>query len=162
MHNDIPKLCKSTCCAKNESLAWTNRSCIVFCACQVVKSDYRIVYVHSGFASPLWFTWWVFGLRSRVSRDHRKNLKALTIVHPTFAVRLFFLSVRPFISAKFWEKLHYADRIDELYLDHVIPKEHIRRVLPASVLANEEKIVQEGEVARQMALASGVQLNPRT
>lgn len=120
------------------------------------------MYVHSGCSSPAWFAWWVSQLRARVSRDHRKNLKALSVVHPTFAVRAFFFAARPFVSAKFWEKLHYVDRIDELFLDDIIPKQYVTRVLPVSVVNGEKHMVEEDvEIARQMAIAAGATLTPR-
>lgn len=120
------------------------------------------MYVHSGYTSPAWFVWWVQQLRARVSRDHRKNVKALSVVHPSYSVRVFFLAVRPFVSGKFWEKLHYVDRIDELFLDEVVPKEHVRRVLPASVVSGEQGMLEEEEyVVRQIAISAGAVLTPR-
>lgn len=84
------------------------------------------------------------------------------MVHPTFAVRAFFFAARPFVSAKFWEKLHYVDRIDELFLDDIIPKQHVTRVLPVSVVNGEKHMVEEDvEIARQMAIAAGATLTPR-
>lgn len=100
-------------------------------------------------------------MRQRVSRNHRKNLKALSIVHPTLYVRLFLFSARAFVSVKFWDKLHYVDRIEELELDGVLPASAINELLPGGVADYERELKEEAELAREVAIAAGAPLAPR-
>lgn len=144
----------------NETGAWEKAFSLFLRTMQQITCNYRILYVHSGFDSPLGFAWWVGRLRHRVSDTIRKNLKAVTVLHPTILVRLCFWSLKPFVSAKFWEKLHYADRIEELFLDDVLPKEAIPRVLPQFVISWEQGLVEEGKIARHVAVQAGAPLGP--
>lgn len=128
---------------------------------EICDEPYRVVYIHSGFSPPVWFTWWLFGLRARVSRAHRKNINGLTIVHPSIGVRLLFLALRPILGANFWRKLHYADRIEELWLDDVLQESVAKRNISAVVFAYEQKIQQEAEEAREAAILMGAPLSSR-
>lgn len=125
---------------------------------QSVPSDYRIVYVHSGFDSHFRVAWWLARLHQRVPQALRKSLKAVSVVHPTVVLRLLFMFCKPFVSSKFWDKLHYVDRIDELFLDEVLPAEAVRRVLPPFVFAYERKLLEDGTIAREMAAQAGAPL----
>ncbi|KAI6242753.1 Rho GTPase-activating protein 1 [Aphelenchoides fujianensis] len=82
---------------------------------QIVELDYTIVYFHYGLRShnkpPLKFLVQAYQL---LDRNYKKNLKALYIVHPTRFIRILWTVFKPLISAKFGEKLHYVNVLDEL------------------------------------------------
>jgi Rho GTPase-activating protein 1 len=77
--------------------------------------EYSVVYVHTNFNSdnkPEFA--WLKRCYTLLSRNIRKNVKALYIVHPTFWIKLIFSLFRPVISAKFSKKLIYIDRLHQL------------------------------------------------
>jgi len=82
----------------------------------VVEHDYVLVYVHSNVASENKPS---FGTLRRIygifNRKYKKNLKNLFIMHPGFWVKMTFKLFKPFISSKFWKKLHYIDSPEQLY-----------------------------------------------
>lgn len=45
-----------------------------------------------------------------------QNMKRLFLVHPNFWVKLVLAFVNPFVSKKFWKKLHYVEKLMDLYL----------------------------------------------
>ena len=49
-----------------------------------------------------------------LGRRFKKNIKALLILHPTNALKTLFFFARPFISTKFWRKVHYFQTGSEL------------------------------------------------
>lgn len=128
---------------------------------KICKHPYRVIFFQSAFSIPVWFGWWLLGLRKRLSRDHRKNINALTVVHPTMATRFMFWMLRPAISGKFWQKMHYADRLEELWLDDVMTERTAKRVIPGGVVLYEGALLEEGEEMRNAAIQLGVPLPPR-
>lgn len=116
----------------------------------------------SGFTSSTgWFSWWQWRLHTRVSAAHRANLKAVTIVHATLGMRVACGMGWMWFGSEFWNVVHFADRVEELYLDGVLTKEQMKRVLPTGVAAFEEMLVAEAEDARERSIAMGVPLMPR-
>ncbi|XP_052830300.1 protein prune homolog 2 isoform X2 [Octopus bimaculoides] len=91
---------------------------------QLVAEDYMIVFFHG--ATPRrqmpGFSWLK---RCYQMIDHRlkKNLKALLLVHPTLWLKTIVMMTRPFISSKFYSKLHYVKTLEEL--SKMVPMEHI-------------------------------------
>ncbi|GAB1610613.1 protein prune homolog 2-like isoform X1 [Argonauta hians] len=91
---------------------------------QLVAEDYMIVFFHG--ATPRrqmpGFSWLK---RCYQMIDHRlkKNLKALLLVHPTLWLKTIVMMTRPFISSKFYSKLHYVKTLEEL--SRVVPMDHI-------------------------------------
>jgi len=81
----------------------------------IVVKDYSILYVHTGFRSenqpPFTFLKRCYGV---FRRQYKKNLKCVMIVQPTFWVRGCIQFVRPFVSDKFWKKLHFAEDINQI------------------------------------------------
>lgn len=67
----------------------------------------------------------------------------------------------PVIGGKFWQKLHYADRVEELWLDRVMSEKLARDNVPQSVVEYETKLAEEMESQREMARMLGVPLVPR-
>ena len=41
-------------------------------------------------------------------------MQGLYVIHPTLMLKTFFTFARPFVSSKFWRKLHYVHSIDEV------------------------------------------------
>lgn len=71
------------------------------------------------------------------------------------------LVLSPVIGAKFWQKLHYADRVEELWLDGVVSEKTARDNVPQSVVEYESKLVEEMESHREIARMLGAPLGPR-
>lgn len=44
----------------------------------------------------------------------RKSIHELHVLHPNFWLKSLFAFMRPFVSSKFWRKLHYTDHIAEV------------------------------------------------
>lgn len=127
---------------------------------KICQDRYRILYVHSGFSPPIWFGWWLIRLRSRLSRAHRKNINAVSILHPTLTMRVLFLVLRPVLGANFWQKLHYADRVEELWLDDIMSEQTTKRVIPGSVMVYESALIEEGENWKALAPILGLHFTP--
>eukprot|EP01086_Lenisia_limosa_P001368 TRINITY_DN1255_c0_g1_i1.p1 TRINITY_DN1255_c0_g1~~TRINITY_DN1255_c0_g1_i1.p1 ORF type:complete len:490 (-),score=158.22 TRINITY_DN1255_c0_g1_i1:180-1649(-) len=68
----------------------------------VVKQDYVVVYVHGPNCPSAFWAKNVYGI---LSRDHKKNLKKLFIIHPTFILNSLISVLMPLISKKFWKKM---------------------------------------------------------
>jgi hypothetical protein len=54
----------------------------------------------------------------RMPRFLRKNIHELHVLHPNFFLKSLFVFLRPFLSKKFWKKLHYADSIQDVRGNH--------------------------------------------
>jgi len=84
----------------------------------VVDQDYVLIYVHTntGTENIPKFAWLrkCYGI---FSRKYKKNLKALYIVQPSNLIKGVAKLFKPFLSNKFWKKLHYIDEVKELYID---------------------------------------------
>ena len=82
----------------------------------IVANDYTLLYFHtnilSGNKPPLS---WLRQAYDIFSRNYKKNLKRLFIVHPSFFVKVVMWFVSPFISKKFWKKLRKVDKLTEVY-----------------------------------------------
>lgn len=100
-------------------------------------------------------------LRKRVSRNHRKNLKALTIIHPSVTLRCVLLSLSPIIGNQMWEKIHYVDRVEELWIDEIMSEDTCMINIGRGVFAYEGILVDQGEEARILAISHGAPLGRR-
>jgi len=81
-----------------------------------VSQDYVLIYVHTHFSSENMPKFnWLRKCYSIFSRKYKKNLKELFIVQPTNLVKTTMKFFKPFISNKFWRKLHYINDIKALY-----------------------------------------------
>lgn len=69
--------------------------------------------------------------------------------------------LRPVLGANFWEKLHYADRVEELWLDGIISRKTAQDNVPQSVVDYESKVVQGVELQREAARMMGAHLGPQ-
>ena len=100
---------------------------------KIVESDYAIIYIRSEGTRPGFG--WLRKAYKLLGRKYKKNLKALYVVHPTFWVKGIMKLFKPFISQKFWQKLHYIEEISELY--KFVPRENIAHNLPQSIFQAE-------------------------
>eukprot|EP00040_Diaphanoeca_grandis_P037516 m.245091 g.245091 ORF g.245091 m.245091 type:complete len:393 (+) comp33833_c12_seq1:19-1197(+) len=82
---------------------------------ELVESDYSIVWLHHGWRSknkpPLK---WIRQMHSGFSRKYRKNLKALYFVHYTSFIKILMTLCKPFISSKFFKKVHLVKTLTQL------------------------------------------------
>lgn len=84
----------------------------------LVQNDYNIIYFHTNITSanrpPMD---WIKECYSIFNRKYKKNLKRLFIVHPSFWSKVVLGFVKVFVSAKFWKKLTYTEKLMDLYRD---------------------------------------------
>lgn len=112
----------------------------------------------SDFSSELWFAWWLSTARGRLSQEHRENLHAVSIVHPSWGVRLLCATGRVVFGASFWNSLHYADRVEELWLDGIIDEDKARAAIPAGCMTYEEVLIADARETRERAIMVGAPL----
>jgi Rho GTPase-activating protein 1 len=98
---------------------------------KVVEKNYVMIWCvnNSSSQNRPGFNWLLNVYRS-LSRKYKKNLKSFYLIHPTFMFKVIIKCFRPFVSDKFWKKLHLCDRLSQLYVD--IDKETLP--LPPSIL----------------------------
>mmetsp|Transcript_11047 Transcript_11047/g.19975 ORF Transcript_11047/g.19975 Transcript_11047/m.19975 type:complete len:257 (-) Transcript_11047:465-1235(-) len=87
-------------------------------------------------------------------RRYKVNLSTISVVHPGVWVRGMFGLLRPILSTKFWNKLHYADRIEELWLDDVCAEDAFD--IPSEATQFELSIQREHQVQAALLKSSGV------
>jgi Rho GTPase-activating protein 1 len=99
---------------------------------KVVERDYVMIWCVNNSANQQrpGFQWLLNFYRS-LSRKYKKNMKSFYLVHPTFMFKVIIKCFRPFVSEKFWKKLHLCDRVSLVYDD--IDKETLP--LPPSILS---------------------------
>lgn len=83
---------------------------------QLVTEDYVLVYLQGGTSKDCvpGFSW-LKRCYKMIDRKLRKNLKFLYLVHPTFWLKTLVLMIKPFVSSKFGNKIHFVNSLDELY-----------------------------------------------
>eukprot|EP01135_Chromosphaera_perkinsii_P001691 Nk52_evm68s208 gene=Nk52_evmTU68s208 len=74
---------------------------------------YAVVYFHAGLkeSPPLWF---LRMLHERFTREDRKNLRAVYLVHPTDSLAALVAVVKTFVSSKVWQKVHFVPNVKTL------------------------------------------------
>jgi len=81
----------------------------------IVTSDYVFVFFHSPVDSEHRPTFaWLRNAYGLFNRKYKKNLKELHVVKPTRWLKFLAACFRPFLSSKFWKKLHYVEDIQSL------------------------------------------------
>ncbi|KAH9499036.1 Rho GTPase-activating protein 1 [Bulinus truncatus] len=80
-----------------------------------VEQDYVLVYFHHGLnrSNKPKLSWLLQAYRE-FDRKYKKNLKMLYLVHPTNFIKVLWNIFRPFISAKFGQKMMYVNYLNEL------------------------------------------------
>jgi len=82
---------------------------------QYVENDYTLVYFHYGLSKRNKPSYnWLLQAYKEFDRKYKKNMKALYIVHPTTFIRVLWNLFRPFLSAKFGQKIMYVNYLHEL------------------------------------------------
>lgn len=83
---------------------------------QLVTEDYVLVYLQGATSKDCvpGFSW-LKRCYKMIDRKLRKNLKFLYLVHPTFWLKTLVLMIKPFVSSKFGNKIHFVNSLDELY-----------------------------------------------
>lgn len=83
---------------------------------QLVTEDYVLVYLQGGTSKDCvpGFSW-LKRCYKMIDRKLRKNLKFLYLVHPTFWLKTLVMMIKPFVSSKFGNKIHFINSLDELY-----------------------------------------------
>uniref|UniRef100_A0A6B2LRL2 CRAL-TRIO domain-containing protein n=1 Tax=Arcella intermedia TaxID=1963864 RepID=A0A6B2LRL2_9EUKA len=75
----------------------------------LVAQDYVLIYVHTNVSSEnIPKFGWLRKCYSTFSRQYKKNLKELFVVHPTSLIKSMVKLFKPFVSTKFWKKFHYV------------------------------------------------------
>ena len=101
--------------ADGDANRWRLLSYVFWTMDELVQGEYVFVYLHTRMS---WLSRRMFGWLQEVyatmPRAYKKNLKGLCIVHPTRMLRTFFAVCRPFISGKFWRKLHYFQKVQDM------------------------------------------------
>ncbi|XP_050422914.1 protein prune homolog 2-like isoform X1 [Adelges cooleyi] len=83
---------------------------------QLVTEDYVLVYLQGGTSKDCVPSFsWLKRCYKMIDRKLRKNLKFLYMVHPTFWLKTLVLMIKPFVSSKFGNKIHFVNSLDELY-----------------------------------------------
>ncbi|KAK1327607.1 hypothetical protein QTO34_012896 [Cnephaeus nilssonii] len=104
---------------------------------QHVEGAYAVVYFHFGLSSRNKPSLrWLQGAYREFDRKHKKNLKALYIVHPTSFLRVLWTVLQPLISHKFGKKVTYFNSLSEL-------REHLQcdqLAMPPEVVRYDEKL----------------------
>lgn len=104
---------------------------------QHVQSDYTVVYFHFGLSSRNKPSLrWLQGAYREFDRKHKKNLKALYVVHPTSFIKVLWTVFKPLISHKFGKKVTYFNYLSELH-------EHLKcdqLAIPPEVVQYDEKL----------------------
>jgi len=101
---------------------------------KIVEKDYVMIWCVNNTSNQNrpGFNWLLNVYRS-LSRKYKKNLKSFYLIHPTFMFKMIIKLFRPFVSDKFWKKLHMCDRVSQVYAD--IDKDALP--LPPSVLSHD-------------------------
>lgn len=129
---------------------------------QVLALDggYRIVLVASGHAIGLDLSLWAARRSRSLPLAVRKNLAAVTVVHPTIFVRSSAWILSLFMSSKVWDKVQMADRIEELVLDGVFEEDDLGSLLPASCRQFERELEVDADDRREQARREGFVVSP--
>lgn len=119
---------------------------------EITKGRYRIVIVNSGHALTLVSVLWVLRrARAVLPERFRRNLCALSVVHPDIFVRFLAYTLKPFMSYEFWDNIQFADRIEELVLDGTFDGDDISTLLPDSCRQFEVKLELDAVAMREQA-----------
>jgi Divergent CRAL/TRIO domain len=122
----------------------------------IAHSPYRIVLVNSNNAVGLRLAIWAARrARSILPRRYRKNLEAVSVVHPSIFLRAVVYALSPFVSSKFWSKVQFADRIEELDLDGTFNRPDLMSLLPDSCRDYDDLLNIEAAQYRAQAVGLG-------
>ncbi|SPJ10487.1 rhoGAP GTPase, putative [Plasmodium sp. DRC-Itaito] len=105
----------------------------------VVKENYVLVLCET---HTNWLTDAVYAYAKQwydtLPRKYKKNLKNLYLVHSGFLSKTLLTIVTPFISPKFWKKVEYIEKLEDLFLKLNIKASKYLKYFPYIVQRNEE------------------------
>jgi len=101
----------------NESIDLDNLATTIIVAVdKIAEHDYVLVYVNSTLSSVNQPSMnWLRKIYSGLGFKYRKNIKALYLVHPSLWTKTVFLVMKPLLSQKFWRKLIYIEKVEQIY-----------------------------------------------
>lgn len=109
----------------------------------LVAENYMIVYLNGATSRrKMPSVGWLRKCYQQIDRRLRKNLKSLIIVHPSWFIRTLLALTKPFISAKFSQKIKYVFSLAELA--ELVPMEHVS--IPECIKQIDQEMRGKGEV----------------
>ncbi|SCM22970.1 rhoGAP GTPase, putative [Plasmodium chabaudi chabaudi] len=111
----------------------------------IVKENYVLVLceTHTNWLSNMVYAYakqWY----DTLPRIYKKNLKKLYLVHSGFFSKSLLTILTPFVSTKFWKKVEYIEKLEDLFLKlNINPTENLKH-FPYIVQRNEEVLLAEG------------------
>ncbi|CXI73450.1 rhoGAP GTPase, putative [Plasmodium berghei] len=111
----------------------------------IVKENYVLVLCET---HTNWLSNMVYGYAKQwydtLPRTYKKNLKKLYLVHSGFFSKSLLTILTPFVSTKFWKKVEYIEKLEDLFLKlNINPTENLKH-FPYIVQRNEEVILGDG------------------
>ncbi|VWU51007.1 rhoGAP GTPase, putative, partial [Hepatocystis sp. ex Piliocolobus tephrosceles] len=112
----------------------------------IVKENYVLILceTHTNWLTSVVYTYakqWY----ETLPRIYKKNLKKLYFVHSGFLSKSILTIMTPFISVKFWKKVEYIEKLEDLFLKLSISPNLYLKHFPYIVQRNEELILGEKE-----------------
>ncbi|SOV22797.1 rhoGAP GTPase, putative [Plasmodium sp. DRC-Itaito] len=105
----------------------------------IVKENYVLILCET---HTNWLTDAVYAYAKQwydtLPRKYKKNLKNLYLVHSGFLSKTLLTIVTPFISPKFWKKVEYIEKLEDLFLKLNIKASKYLKYFPYIVQRNEE------------------------
>jgi len=94
----------------------------------IVENNYVFIYIHTTLdEAHRPSIGWIKNAYNVFNRKYKKNLKDIYIVNANAWVKFLFGFLRPFLSSKFWKKLHYVESVDNLLANYPnLPIEQLR------------------------------------
>ena len=93
----------------------------------LIFDNYVLIYIHSGVQQAQLPSYpWIKQFYEFLNERMKKSLSALYIVNPSSWIKTTLKLSKPFISKKFWQKLHFEASINNLF--HLLKIEH--NILP--------------------------------
>ncbi|KJP87818.1 hypothetical protein AK88_02574 [Plasmodium fragile] len=108
----------------------------------IVKENYVLILCET---HTNWLTDAVYAYAKQwydmLPRKYKKNLKKLYLVHSGFMSKTVLTVVTPFVSPKFWKKVEYIEKLEDLFLQLNINPTYNLRCFPYIVQRNEEVLL---------------------
>lgn len=101
---------------------------------EFVEREYVILFFGAGIKHLPALNWMIQAYK-RLSRNYKKNIKKLIVVHPTWWFKFVLFIMQKIVSSKFAKKIVNLDRLADL--PPLLPMESI--VIPAAVLEYDQK-----------------------
>ncbi|CRG99623.1 rhoGAP GTPase, putative [Plasmodium relictum] len=114
----------------------------------IVKEDYVLILCET---HTSWLTDAVYAYAKQwydtLPRKYKKNLRKLYLVHSGFLSKTLLTILTPFVSAKFWKKVEYIEKLEDLFLKLNVKPTNYLRYFPYIVQRNEEVMLGKKPVS---------------